>query len=77
MSELYTAVVNLEISEISFCGNLHTADLNHVITTTIPIRLNTYLIKIRSLKRESLSKLRRFFYENKILQSELVDKQIL
>ena len=25
MSELYTAVVNLEISEISFCGNLHTA----------------------------------------------------
>jgi len=27
MSELYTAVVNLEISEISFCGNLHTAVL--------------------------------------------------
>jgi len=26
MSELYTAVVNLEISEISFCGNLHTAE---------------------------------------------------
>ena len=25
MSEVYTAVVNLEISEISFCGNLHTA----------------------------------------------------
>jgi len=55
MSELYTAVVNLEISEISFCGNLHTAELYDKIydlfLTKMEGQYNSEIEQYESLRR--------------------------
>jgi len=47
MSELYTAVVNLEISEISFCGNLHTAGGIYLLASSITSLLTVTMFTLK------------------------------